>query len=154
MYPIVLFIHSWLRWLLLGALIVTLIRSFSGWLKKEPYTASDGKLRLITVILYDLQILIGIYLYAFLSPTVRSALQSMAETMKDSQLRFFVVEHTTGMLVAVLALHIGTVMTKKAEAGLRQHKCMALTLLIVLFITLVSIPWPGLPYGRVLWRGF
>lgn len=154
MYNFVLFIHSWLRWVLLAILIVTLIRSSIGWLKKSQYSEQDSKLRLWTVILYDLQILVGVYLYTFLSPTVHTALKSMSETMKDAQLRFFAVEHTTGMLVAVLALHVGSVLSKKAKSGAEQHKCIAITLIIVVLITLISTPWPGLPYGRVLLRGF
>lgn len=154
MYSVILFLHSWGRWLLLGLMLVVLFRSYTGWMGKKDYTESDGKLRLLTVIFYDLQIVIGVYLYTFLSPTVRAAFQSMGEAMKDSQLRFFVIEHTFGMLLAVAALHVGNVFAKKAQPGAAQHKVVAIMLTVVVLITLASIPWPGLPYGRVLFRGF
>lgn len=154
MYTFILFIHSWLRWILLGFLVLTFARSLIGWIRKDKYTELDDKLRLSTVSLYDLQVLLGVYMYTFLSPTVRSAIKSMSEAMKDSQLRFFLLEHAFGMITALVVLHVGNIFVKKKTIGTQQHKYMFITLLIVILITLASIPWPGLPYGRVWFRGF
>ncbi|MCA9404038.1 MAG: hypothetical protein KC897_09670, partial [Candidatus Omnitrophica bacterium] len=108
---------------------------------------------LITMIVYDLQVMLGLYLY-FISPNVKAAFEAgMKMTMSDTQLRYVAVEHIFAMVLGVILLHVGNVLVKKAPDAKAAFKRMAITVLVVFLLVMVSIPWPFLPYGRVLFRG-
>jgi hypothetical protein len=71
--------------------------------------------------------------------------------MGDSALRFFLVEHAFGMLLAVTLAHIGRIRIRKAADDGRRHRSAAIYFGIALVLVLLSIPWPGMPAGRPLW---
>ena len=154
MYSPTLFIHSWLRWALLIAMVILFIRSYQGWKGTLSVTPQYNKLRLITVILFDIQALVGYVLY-FLSPIVQMVFEDPSiPWIKDTQTRFYVMEHITSMTIAVIVLHVGNVIFKKKEEDALKFKTMTITLTIVAIIVLTSIPWPMLEHGRVLFRGW
>ena len=74
--------------------------------------------------------------------------------MATSRLRFFSVEHGFGMAVAVIAAHIGYKVARGLEPDADPiHLRRALVAQTAwLLATMVSVPWPGLPYGRPLFR--
>jgi hypothetical protein len=86
-----------------------------------------------------------------LSPTVSLAVGNIGASMKDPILRFFLVEHLIGMLLAIACAHIGRVKVKKATDDGRRHKMAAVFFGLALFLILLSIPWPGMPAARPLW---
>jgi hypothetical protein len=61
----ILYIHSILRWVLLILLIVSIVKSFTGWQGKKTLSGSDRKLFLFTLISAHLNFLVGIYLLLF-----------------------------------------------------------------------------------------
>ena len=74
MYPIILHIHDMLRWALLILFVIVIVKSFVGWFwEKKPGVKSDSIFGIVLTAAYDLQFLIGIVLYAFLSPLVKSS---------------------------------------------------------------------------------
>ena len=68
MYPIMLTLHSILRWVVLIVAIVAVVRALVGWLGKREWTALDDTLGIMLSGSMDLQVLLGIILYIFLSP--------------------------------------------------------------------------------------
>lgn len=148
MYSAVLLLHSWVRWLVLLAGLVALLRSVGG---SKPWTAADDRATLIFTIALDVQLLLGLLLYFALSPTVSLAFQNMKVAMATTSIRFFVVEHAVGMVLAVVAAHIGRVRIRKAAPDARRTTAAIFVTVSVLLIVL-AMPWPGLPYGRPLLR--
>ena len=102
----------------------------------------------------DLQLLLGLILYIFLSPFTREAWGDMAATMRNAPLRFFAVEHITGMIIAVALAHVGRAKTKKATDAAQRHRIALIFYALALVVIVLSIPWPGTPGGRPLLRGF
>jgi hypothetical protein len=151
MYALVLITHSWMRWLVLAAGIALLVVSFRDWRRGAPWSDERNRLRAAAVGLMDLQLLLGLLLYFVLSPLASAAMADMGAAMKDPVLRFFGVEHTFTMLLAVIALHVGHVRAKKKD-GPARHKSIFITQCIWLVLVLASIPWPGLDIGRPLFR--
>ncbi len=141
MYGIVLIIHSWLRWAVLAAGIAAVARG-------GERDSSTG--RWFTILL-DVQMLIGLLLYFVLSPFTTAALGDFGAAMKTPQLRFFAVEHVFGMVIAIALAHIGAAKIKKAPAERRGRLAMIFYGLALVAI-LASIPWPGMPAGRPLFR--
>lgn len=149
MLSITLILHSLLRWVVLVTGIAAAARGFMG--KGKPWTAADSRAGLLFIAVLDLQFLLGLLLYVFLSPTVRTAFLDFGAAMKDPMLRFFAVEHALGMIVALTLAHIGRARTKKATPDDRKFRAAAVFYTLALVVILLSIPWPGMPAGRPLW---
>jgi len=78
---------------------------------KKGYTATDNKLRMYTVILTHVQLVLGLAIY-FMSPMIKGALSDMKGAMANKALRFFTVEHTLMMVIAVVLITMGSAMAK------------------------------------------
>lgn len=151
MYETVLWIHSWLRWVVLIAGLLAVIRGFGGWPGTKPWVKADDRAGAIFTGMLDLQMLLGLILYVFLSPFSRAAFQDFGGAMSNSAMRFWAVEHLFGMVIAIALAHIGRVRARKAP-DVKKHKTAAIFYLLALIVILASIPWPGSPAGRVLFR--
>ena len=151
MYVALVYAHSWLRWLLLVAALYALVRAISGASSRRPWTPDDDRAGKWLVSLFDLQLLIGLVLYIGLSPVTQSAFNDFGAAMRQSDLRFWAVEHVTGMVIAAALLHIGRVRVSKAAES-KRHRTAAIFIGLALLAMLISIPWPGTPAGRPLFR--
>lgn len=154
LYSIVLFAHSWLRWVALVLAVLVLVRSFAGWRQQQPWRPLDERLHVFLVATIDTQLLLGLLLYAFLSPLSMLFWQDIGAAMKESSIRFYGVEHVFSMILAIAVLHIGRARSKRAASDTLQHRLVFLTVLVALVLIAIGIPWPGLPYGRALFRAF
>jgi mono/diheme cytochrome c family protein len=102
--------------------------------------------------LVDLQFLIGLTLYLFLSPMVQSAFADMKAAMRSAPLRFFAIEHITAMLVAVALAHVGRARQRRAGADVKRWRNALLSSGGFLLLALIGMPWPLLKHGRPLLR--
>jgi hypothetical protein len=150
MYSAFITIHSLLRWVVLLAGLAAVGRGVAGW-GGRPWLPADRLAGRVFVGVLDLQFLIGLVLYVVLSPTVGAAISNVGAAMRDPILRFFLVEHAVGMIVAIALAHVGQSKIKKAIDDTRRHRTAAVFFGLSLFVILLSIPWPGMPAGRPLW---
>ena len=153
MYTVLLFIHSWLRWLVILSGLAALGGAISGVSTRRAWLPVDNSRLKVFSTSLDVQMLIGLILYVFLSPVTASGFADMRLTMRDPILRFFVVEHVVGMLIAVALTHVGRTRVRKAADAIARHRTVLIFVGLALFIILLSIPWPGRPGGRELFRG-
>ncbi len=151
-YSIVLFVHSWLRGLVLLLALSLLARTAVGWLRSRAWARPDEALQVAFVAAMDVQLLLGLALYAGLSPLTRAFLTDPTAGLKSSAIRFFGVEHVALMLIAVAVAHAGRVLSRQAPTAPRRHARACAATLLVLVLLLVAIPWPSLRYGRPLFR--
>lgn len=152
MYPLVLSLHSWLRWVVLIVGLIALARAIAGWAGTRPWTTGDDSIGAAFVGTLDLQMLLGLLLYAWLSPITWTAWSDLGLAMRTPTLRFWVVEHAFGMLVAIAVAHIGRTRLRRAESDARRHRTAALSIGIALLVIAITIPWPGTAYARPLFR--
>src|SRR3954462_11567986 len=145
-----LVLHSLLRWAVLAFGVLALVRAFSGWSGRRPWTSLDERAGKYFVLALDLQTLVGLVLYAGLSPITRVAFSNMGAAMKDSLLRFFAVEHVALMLIGVALVHVGRVRARKAPTDQARHRTAAIFFLLGLLAIAIGIPWPGRAVGRPL----
>jgi hypothetical protein len=150
MFLATLILHSLLRWVVLVFGLVAVVRGFSGWFGRRPWTPVDDKAGRMFVIALDVQTLIGLLLYGVLSPITRTAFSDMGSAMRDSVLRFFVVEHLVLMLVGLVLVHIGRARAKRGRTDQARHRTAAIFYTLGLIALLAGIPWPGMPAGRPL----
>jgi hypothetical protein len=147
MYSLFLALHNIVRWVVLILLIIAVVRAFIGWFGKREWSQTDRKLGLFTTIGIDIQLLLGLLLYFFLSPITRSAFQDFGAAMGVGDLRFYALEHALYMVLAVVFAHLGSVLPKKASASDSKFKRAALCFSLALVLILIGIPWgrPLLP---------
>jgi hypothetical protein len=154
MYTALLTVHSWLRWVVLLAALLVLIRAVVGVTQRRPWTpADDGAAKWFGISL-DVQMLIGLIIYFFLSPFTMSAWSDIGAAMRDAPTRLIVIEHQFGMIVAVALAHIGRARIRKNREGPRRHRLALIFFGLALVVIVASIPWPGRPGGRALFPGF
>ena len=150
MYSTVLLIHSWVRWLAIVAAMGATLAVVRGKVEGDRSIADRWGMLLVTAL--DVQLLLGLLLYLVVSPNMAEIRAHFGEAMRISQLRFWAVEHLTAMLVAVVLAHVGRVLGRKARTpGAKRARLMACYGVATLLI-LIGTPWPGLVYGRPLFR--
>jgi hypothetical protein len=133
-----------LRWLLLLSLVTTLVKYLIGWFGNQPWKKTDNLMGIIFTSLMDLQLLVGLVLFFFLSPITKFAFSDFGAAMKDTELRFYAVEHFLMMLIAVVLVHIGRAKSKKAATDAGKFKIATLFYGLALVVMLVAIPWSRL----------
>lgn len=138
MYTGLFHTHSALRYVVLLLLIVVIAKSLVGVVSKKTFEKGDGKLTLWLMIATHTQLLVGIFLY-FVSPWVKFT----AGTMKDSQLRYWTVEHVTIMLIAVVLITLARGATKKLIDDSAKHKKVLMFTSLALVLILVGIIMSG-----------
>lgn len=141
MYGILLPIHSLLRWVLCILLLTTIIKSIHGAVTKRAFSNSDDKISLFLMISAHTQLLVGIILY-FVSPMVQFG------NMKNAPIRFFTVEHSTLMIIAIIFITLARIRSKKAATDAAKFRMLMVFSLIALCIILLAVPWPFSPIAR------
>lgn len=144
MYTFALIVHSWLRW---AALIAGVGATFSALIDSGDGRRSDRwGLALVTTV--DLQMLVGLLLYFVLSPFTAAAMRDFGAAMKDPGLRFFAVEHVTMMIAAIILVHVGRVLARKAATPGAKRTRLFVCFGLATVLMIVATPWPGMPNGR------
>jgi hypothetical protein len=151
MYSATLLVHSWLRWAVIVTGLIAILGGIIGVARKGQWTPADDRAGLWFIIALDVQFLLGLALYFFLSPFTADAMKDFGAAMKNSGLRFWAVEHAFGMLVGVALAHVGRARIRRVEVT-RRHKMAAIFFGLAIIAILVSIPWPGTSNGRPLVR--
>lgn len=148
----VLPLHNIVRWAILIAGLWTVINALGGLSGRKAYSNADDKSNLLFMILFDVQLLLGLILY-FTGVWFDKLKSGMGEVMKSGHDRFFAVEHALLMIVAWLLVHIGRAAVKKS-APEKKHKKMLLFFGIAFLLVLAVMPWPFREVGRPWFRGF
>ncbi|CAN5491243.1 cytochrome B [soil metagenome] len=135
MYSGLVHAHSGLRWIALILLLAAVVTAISKWQGRSGYTDGNRKLYLFTLISVHTQLILGLILL-FISPRVNFSL------MSDKLYRFYSVEHTTGMLIAIALITIGYSRSKRASDAVTKQRLVGIFYGLGLLLILASIPWP------------
>lgn len=143
MYTTILTIHSWLRWVALIAGALATVAALRG---------KGDRPGLIFMITLDIQLVLGLVMYLAVSPVMEAIRADFGKAMKDPATRFWAVEHITMMLGAVILVHVGRILGRKAATPESKNMKLFICFGIAMAMMLLSIPWPGLRAGRELFR--
>lgn len=138
MYTGLFHTHSFIRYAVLILLSVVVLTALKGWLRKKQYSSIDNKLSLYLFIATHLQLLFGLILY-FVSPNV----QFSSTTMKEATIRYWTVEHSFIMVLAVVLITMARITAKKMSSDEAKHKRMFIFNLIALTLILIAIVMSG-----------
>ncbi len=136
----ILVLHNIIRWAVLLFGLWTVFNAISGVVSKRNYTTGDNRSNFLFMLSCDIQLLIGLVLY--FSNSWFDRLQDLGNNMKDANSRFFTMEHTLLMLIAIILVHVGRVSVKKAATPAAKHKRTLLFFGIAMLLILAAIPWP------------
>ncbi|MGV3762240.1 hypothetical protein [Parapedobacter sp.] len=154
MYPTLLATHSLVRWLVLAALLVAVGYAYHGWFAKRKFSRFDNALRHWTATIAHIQLIVGLWLY-IISPFSNQFLKGFSDTVHQRDLRFFGMEHSLMMVVAIVIITVGSAKAKRKVIDSEKFKTMAIGYTIGLLIILASIPWAFSPFtSRPLFRPF
>lgn len=145
MYPTLLATHSLVRWLVLTALLLALGCAYNGLLSKRKFSRIDNAVRHWTATIAHIQLILGLWLYV-ISPFSSHFLQGFPETVHERDFRFFGMEHSLMMAVAIVLITIGSAKAKRKTTDEAKFKTMAIWYTIGLVIILGSIPWVFSPF--------
>ncbi len=140
MYIGLLHLHNAARWLVLIAAVIAIVVAVAGFVRGARWGRSAKLSGLVYLVTMDAQLLIGLLLYG-VSPLVRAAMGDMSMAMGDAQLRFYLIEHALLMVVAVVMVHAGYALAKRASSARAAYLRAIPFYLLGLVLVLVAIPW-------------
>jgi hypothetical protein len=118
----------------------------------KAFGKTDKRMALFLLISADIQLVLGLLLYV--TKGWLDVVKSGADIMANKMNRFFAVEHLTGMLIAIILIHIGYSAAKKNIADSAKFKKLFWFTLIAFILIMVTIPWPFREIvGRPLFPG-
>ena len=135
---ILLLLHSITRYLVLIALIGVIIQSLVGLAQNKPYGSLENKAGLYLFIFTHTQLLLGLILY-FVSPVVVFS----GASMKDSAARYWLVEHNSIMLIAIILITMARITAKKMSTDAAKHKRLLIFNAIALVLIVLGISMSG-----------
>jgi hypothetical protein len=154
MYETLLPYHSFIRWLVLLALLYSVVSALLGLLGNRPYTKLDNIMRSVTSGLSHVQLLIGMMLY-MKSPLVKFFFKDTHQGFKYADITFFSVFHIGMMMTSVVLLTIGAAKARRLTEAADKHKTILIWFGIALIVILLAMPWPFNPFAsRPLLRTF
>ncbi len=144
LYSAIISAHSGLRYLLLLTLIAAVVTAWNNMKGSKPYQGIARTMGLVTMILTDIQLLIGLVLYYVnLDARTNFKMGQLKDALAESSTRYFILEHFVMMILAVLFVHIGYATAKKKGSNKAQFRWY----LVALILILAAIPWPF--YGAI-----
>jgi hypothetical protein len=150
MYTTVLMLHSWIRWIALIAIVGATLAVVRG--KVEGNGSLADRWGLVAVTALDIQMLLGLLLYLVVSPNMQEIRAHFGEAMRNPQLRFWAVEHLTAMFVALILVHLGRVLARKAKTPAAKRTRLLVCFGVATVAMFLGTPWPGMAAGRPLFR--
>ncbi len=154
MYTFLLGTHNLLRWIILLLLVVNLARHFTA--INRPFVSIDKKLGLWLMIFAHIQLLLGLYEWfagAWGFKNIEN--NGMAQVMQNDTARFFAIEHTISMIIAIALITFARGIYRKQLTDGKKHRRCILLYSLALLIILAMIPWPGMDQiGRSLIPNF
>jgi hypothetical protein len=148
MYDVLLYVHSWLRWVIILAGVGAIVLSLSAWFRNQGLTKRGRAFGGAFIGSLHLELIIGLILYFVYSEVVVIGKQPMGAVMKDSMLRYWNVEHITTMIVVVLIAQVGFSTAKRAKRPGKGSGRAALFYTLAMLLILVTVPWPFKSDGK------
>jgi len=138
LYSLTLLFHSTVRYFVLIAMLVTIYRSIIALVQGKSFGPGDEKLSVWLLIMAHTQLILGLVLYG-ISPAVIFS----AASMKDPGTRYWLVEHITTMIIAVILITLSRVTTKNLTDDAKKHRRVLIYNVLAGLLILMAIQMSG-----------
>lgn len=132
-------LHGTLRWVVLILLLLSIVKAFGGMSAGRTFQDGDRKRGLFTMIALHLQLVLGFILYFGKG---WSSMLGNPDTMANTVMRFFSLEHMATMTLAIVLGTLGYSLSKRAADDRSKFRRQAIWFTVALLLILSSIPWP------------
>ena len=125
-------LHSALRWVILILLLVSIVQAFSK-------NGSLQKTSLFLLIAAHITLLLGIFQYfaGDFGFKIIDRVGGFGNVMKDGFARFWVVEHLSAMLIAIVLITMA-----RGKAKKQNYSAASWMYVVALILILAAVPWP------------
>lgn len=134
-------LHSGWAYVTLLILIFAVVNVITGLVSKREFKDRDLRISLFTLIVAHIQLIIGFIAY-FLSTQFHYLLDNgMGAAMKESEIRYFIIEHPLIMILSIILITIGFSKHKRKTSDKEKFKVIAIYYGLALIFILSRIPW-------------
>lgn len=134
-------LHSGWAYVTLLILIFAVVNVITGLVSKREFKDRDLRISLFTLIVAHIQLIIGFIAY-FLSAQFQYLLDNgMGAAMKESEIRYFIIEHPLIMILSIVLITIGFSKHKRKTSDKEKFKVIAIYYGLALIFILSRIPW-------------
>lgn len=140
LYNFTLILHSWNRWIVLIAGLLAVILAILALVKKQEYSKTNKVTSLVFISSLHFQLVIGILLYFVLSPITLEALSNFGAAMKNSDVRYWAVEHSFVNIIAIIIAQVGSILVRRKSSSSAKHKATLIWFGISFILILAMIP--------------
>lgn len=134
-----LHLHNVLRWVILIAGILAIVKAVMNLAANKPYSKGPGT---VFVASLHVQLILGFIIYGGLSGLAATFRASIGTAMGDAMLRFWGMEHVVMMSLAAVVATIGSARARRAPTAQGKNKAARLFFTIAFVLILAAIPWP------------
>lgn len=153
MYPFLLFLHSFWRWLVLSSLLYSIYISYKGKTGKLAFTEKANQWRHWTATIAQIQLLLGMAIYVQSPVVIMYQMMDNPNKILNEQ-TFFRYFHLVMMMVAVVLITVGSAKAKRLKSDSDKYSTMLTWFGLALIVIFIAIPWPFSPLAsRPLLRG-
>lgn len=147
MFDILIYLHSFVRWVVLSTLVCSFYRAYNGYIHKLAFTKADDRFRHWTATTAHMQLMLGITLYSQ-SPNAKFSFYPTGPNGHITEQFFFGVLHLALMISAIVMITIGSALAKRKLADADKFKTVLLWFGFALLIIIIAIPWPFSPLAQ------
>lgn len=134
MYTGINHLHSFLRYVAVFMILWTIVHAF---MNRNNADAKASKWSMLSMMIVHTQLLLGLVLWFMKF----MALKGTPE-IKLPDNRFFIMEHSSMMIVSIILISIGHIKGKKIADLQKRYNTIFWFFLIGFIIMMLSIPWP------------
>lgn len=141
MQAYIIYLHSIVRYFILLFALLSTILAVVSVLGKKDFRKNLRTSSLLLMIFCDLQLLLGLSLYYM--RVIATGMFNGGDVMTDPGKRFWAVEHSFGMLIAIILVHMGYNFVKRTQNTEKMQKRVFWCVFVALVILVAMIPWEG-----------
>ena len=141
MFETVKMLHSYWAYLALLMIVIATFNALFKFFGKKEFHPIDFRISLFTLIVFHIQLLIGIVLFFAADYISLISEMGMKDVMANKLLRSNIVEHPLMMIIAIVFITVGYSKHKKKLTSTPKFKMIAIFYTLALICVLAKIPW-------------
>ena len=134
MYTGINHLHSFLRYAAVFMILWTIVHAF---MNRNNADAKASKWSMLSMMIVHTQLLLGLVLWFMKFMALKGT-----SDIKLPDNRFFIMEHSSMMIVSIILISIGHIKGKKIADLQKRYNTIFWFFLIGFIIMMLSIPWP------------
>lgn len=134
-------LHSGWAYIALIVLVVAVVNAAIGFFSKKSFQEKDLRIPLFTLIVYHIQLIIGLIAYFVSAQFAYVRQNGMGSAMGEPEIRMVIMEHPLMMILAIVLITMGFSKHKKQVTDNGKFKTIFIYYGIALLFVLSRIPW-------------